>query len=539
MHNSKYNRNQQHSDNRYSQSEQKRKTDVINDTSGADNMANHTNMVETIIKSYENFPSPVFIFDKKGTIVFMNDEHEKITGIESSLLVGNYNLYEDTQLFGSPLIEAFERALKGESMNLPPIKYDLTLLTSDHERLKTPDYWVAIQSYPIYGNNRNEVEFVVAINTQVENTTIENEIRKEKEKLYKVITKHIPNSAIAIVDKKHRILIADGEVIRKRIAYPDFLIGKPISTVLGREIGQYIDDNIEEAFMGELREEEHIYDDRIYRISYVPLHNEANDIYNVLVTAIDITQLKTAQQKLTDYANELQKLSKSKDKFFSIVAHDLRNPFVGLLGFTEMLVYDIEENRMQDVKQHSELIHESATFLYNLLENFLNWSRIQSGRMEFNPVKIDIKDLIYKVKGIFASSAENKRISLNCECNTNMKVIGDYFMIETVLRNLVSNAIKFTDNGGKVIITGVEDDDYLNVSVKDNGVGMDKETLESIFELGEKISTEGTQHETGSGLGLLLCKEYIDIHEYPMNVKSEVNKGTEFTIRFRKAIRME
>lgn len=233
-------------------------------------------------------------------------------------------------------------------------------------------------------------------------------------------------------------------------------------------------------------------------------------------------QLKSTQ-------DELKQTIASKDKFFSIIAHDLRGPFSGFLGLSELLADEYEMLAKEEISQIATSMNKAAKRLFNFLENLLDWSRAQMGRMDYNPFVFELSDLVDRYIGLLQTTAAEKNIKLINEVPDQTSVFADNNMLGTILRNLLSNAIKFTNNGGEVRV-GIEGETegLYKVSVTDNGIGMTQEALEKIFRIDTKFTTPGTNNETGTGLGLVLCKELVDMHGGKIEVFSEKKVGTKF-----------
>jgi signal transduction histidine kinase len=239
--------------------------------------------------------------------------------------------------------------------------------------------------------------------------------------------------------------------------------------------------------------------------------------------------------KLSESEELLKELNASKDKFFSIIAHDLKGPFLGLLGSSELLSSDIESLSNEEIKAISTTLNNSAQKLFKLLENLLEWSRIQRGAIEFNPSEIELENIISTNIDLASINAKNKNISIEMSLEPQLKVFADSNMLNTILRNLLSNAVKFTNSGGKIEIKARNlDDDYIEITVADNGVGMDDNALNSIFRIDKSYSTPGTNQEQGTGLGLILCKDLIAKNNGTICVESQPGIGTTFTLKLKK-----
>ncbi len=231
---------------------------------------------------------------------------------------------------------------------------------------------------------------------------------------------------------------------------------------------------------------------------------------------------------MKERTSELSIANASKDKFFSIIAHDLKNPFNALLGFTDLLIEDWdlidEETKLSVIKD----LRKSSKNTYSLLKNLLEWSRSQTGRITIEPVALKTSELVTETMNVLMNQAEIKEIKLVNTIPHNNVCFADNNMISTVFRNLISNAIKFTCTGGMVKINAIDSGSAYTYCIEDNGVGMDNETVSKLFQITEKIKTLGTAKEEGTGLGLILCKEFIEKNGGTLVVESELNVGSKF-----------
>ena len=226
---------------------------------------------------------------------------------------------------------------------------------------------------------------------------------------------------------------------------------------------------------------------------------------------------------------ELSELNASKDKFFSILAHDLRSPLSSFVGATQILTEDIQTMGKEEIMDISVSMKTSATNIYNLLENLLEWSRLMQGQMDFVPVKFNLKGKTKACIDVLSEYARKKRIEIAIIIPDELEVLADDHMFDSVIRNLVSNAIKFTPAGGKVSVTAdCKNDHSIEVEISDSGIGMTPELKNKLFLLTEKTSRKGTDGEPSTGLGLLLCKEFIEKHGGKIWVESEPDKGSIF-----------
>lgn len=246
----------------------------------------------------------------------------------------------------------------------------------------------------------------------------------------------------------------------------------------------------------------------------------------------DVTDKLKVEHKIKENAKQLMELINTRDKLFSIIAHDLRNPFGMLVQMNELLSFKIDNNEIDDAKEILEISKESSKNVLNLLENLLQWSRIQTGNLMLTRSNFDLKESIYSVLGVLEVNYHNKNITITIEIEPKLSLNADKFMFETIVRNLLSNAIKYTNKEGQIRIKAFRQRKCIFVSVEDNGVGISENKLSKLFSIDEDLSTPGTEKEKGTGLGLLLCKEFIVLNDGKISVKSKENIGTTFTISF-------
>ncbi len=259
-----------------------------------------------------------------------------------------------------------------------------------------------------------------------------------------------------------------------------------------------------------------------------PVYDKDGKIIKIVGTVMDITEKKLAQIKLEQYLEELKEANATKDKFFSIIAHDLKNPFGALKNLTEILKDMYNEFSEEEKTEIISEMYKSAHKVYELLENLLTWSLSQRGKIEFQPEETNLKLIIYNSFELLKEAANKKNIKLTDATPDEFIINCDVNMITTVVRNLVSNAIKFTPEGGEIKIFTEENDQEVIVSVQDSGIGIAKEDIAKLFRIDVHHTTIGTSDEKGTGLGLILCKEFIDKHNGRIWVESEPGRGATF-----------
>ncbi|MBT6094171.1 MAG: hypothetical protein HOH04_04770, partial [Rhodospirillaceae bacterium] len=265
----------------------------------------------------------------------------------------------------------------------------------------------------------------------------------------------------------------------------------------------------------------------------------------LLLVYTDISERKEAEAKIEEQRDALEKLNQQKTRLFSIVAHDLRSPFTALTGYTEILSNEAGSLPTADIAQFSKTINDAAWQTLNLMNNLLEWALAQLDQTTCEPVPINVHDLVEQSLIRLELVAKAKGVSTENRADA-ISVMADSNMTDTVIRNLITNSIKFTPENGKIVIATKRDDDWTEISVTDTGIGMGENQLNDLFDLETNQSTPGTKGEAGSGLGLVLCKEFVEKQGGVIFVESTMGKGTSFrftlpsvTIEDRKSLEQE
>lgn len=240
-------------------------------------------------------------------------------------------------------------------------------------------------------------------------------------------------------------------------------------------------------------------------------------------------ELETQKIELEEKNRQLQEANGSKDKFFSIIAHDLKNPFSTLLGFTDLILENAEIYQPDELKQDVLNLQASAKKVYTLLNNLLTWSRIQRGVMKYTPILIDIGEIIQENIYLVTPKAEQKQIVLKTSVLEQTMVYADYDMVNTIIRNLLSNALKFTPPGGKISFSAQQNGHMVEVTITDTGIGISEHALTQLFRIDAHYTRPGTDGEQGTGLGLILCKDLVEKNSGSVWAESRVGEGTTFT----------
>ncbi|MCX6268942.1 MAG: HAMP domain-containing sensor histidine kinase [Bacteroidetes bacterium] len=244
----------------------------------------------------------------------------------------------------------------------------------------------------------------------------------------------------------------------------------------------------------------------------------------------EIEERKATEQSLYISQNELKAANASKDKFFSIIAHDLKNPFNGIIGLSSLLIDDYDSFQAAEQKEFIKDIKTTAENTFRLLQNLLEWSQTQTGKIHFEPAQFILTSITTEIVDLVRTSAGNKNIALESSISPDIQVFADKNMINTIIRNLLLNAVKFTKNGGKITLSARSVNHVVEISVTDNGIGISPENFKKLFCIDCTTVSYGTDGEQGTGLGLILCKEFIEKNSGTIRVESELGVGSTFTI---------
>ena len=380
---------------------------------------------------------------------------------------------------------------------------------------------------------------------QIELEIQNKELMDAKEHLENILEKY--TSLYDFAPTGYLTLSREGEIIELNF-YAAKILGKERRSLIKNSFGLFVTNEFKLIFNRFLNE---IFLTQSRQSCEVTIINSENIPVNVYligmlnknekhadINLIDITERKQAEEKLKNVLNELTttnkelqqslQLNADKDLFISVLAHDLRNPFGVLLGFTELLSEGITKLDMDEIQKLVEEIRKSSHDTYSLLEDLLKWSRVRTGKIPFELKRMNYIAICREVVEILRSNASKKNIKINCSNVEDFNFMADEEMIKAVFRNLISNAIKFTQQDGSINVFARKAKDSIIFSVSDNGIGIAPERLGKLFDIAQFHTTRGTQNEKGTGLGLLLCKEFIEKHGGKIWVESEPGKGSTF-----------
>ena len=467
---------------------------------------------------FEDSGASIIIIDKEGFYLYVNSRAAGVMGGSPEEIIGRSlhdflppktakkYLERNRLLIETGLTEKYE-----DTFELPT--GTRTFLITDNVLKDENNQGYAIQSSSIDITERKKAEGAL----------------HESEKMYRLITQNLPGTTVLLYDRDLRYLLVEGYLHSELGFTTNELVGKTLWEVLPSERAVQLAAVYENVFKG-IPIENYIseFKDRVFSVNFIPVKNSQGLIDHGLVVSQDITERNRAEQVLRENETRLRELNATKDKFFSIIAHDLKSPFNSILGFSNYIIDQIKDRKFENLEDYAATIRDSSQRTLALLSNLLDWARSQTGKMEFNAEKTEITQLIMQEVELLVDSAIQKSISINTDLPDKVFAHVDQSMFKTVIRNLISNAIKYTRIGGKVLISLKELSEYIEVSVADNGIGIKKEHLEQLFRIDQNQSTLGTQNEKGTGLGLILCMEFVERHGGEIWVESEPNNGSCF-----------
>lgn len=523
---------------------------------------------------FEESPIGIIFFGPDGSFVHMNKASFKIFGLSTVLELDGYNL-----LYNSFLSDADrEKLLRKESIRIEQL-FDFDFFKRDrlYRVIKTGEVYVDLLISPLLLEESSDVVgYLVHIQDISDRKNAETALNLHQEKLEELILER--TSELADTNRHLEIEISERKRSESSLRESERKLSTLINNLSGiayrckndaRRTMSYLSDgclaltgygidsligNKQISFNSLIHADDK--ENVVFRINDCVVKNQPYQTEYRLITKqgeekwvldkgfgvtsnkpdenylegfiIDITQRIWAEEAIKKYSEELQELNNSKDKFFSIIAHDLKSPFQGLLGCSNFLLNEFDSLDNNDKLKLALDINGASNNLYKLIENLLHWSRMQRSNIEFQAERINLFDEVNYVFKILERSASNKNIQLINKADKSLHINADLNMLNSVFQNLISNAIKFTPEGGNITVSSVKRGDFVEVSVADSGVGIKPEDISKLFRIDSHFSTKGTNNEEGTGLGLILCKEMIEKHHCKIWVESEYGKGANF-----------
>ena len=404
---------------------------------------------------------------------------------------------------------------------------ELQILTRKHEELK--------QLYLLDLSERLKAE--AALKKSGNNDKKEgNALHETNKKMEAILSASADGIGIVSLDGRMELMSEKlATMYGYQIGERDENIGKPVFGFIDPSNHKDLTDNIKKLFSGEKGHNVTEYiaikkDNSKFNIEVNSslLSDSEGKPSGIMFIVRDITKRKQAEETLQKSEAELRELNATKDKFFSIIAHDLKSPFQSIMGFSELLVEYVRNKDYDEAEEFAGYVLQSSKRAMELLANLMEWSRSQTGRMDFNPEHFEMEQFLGDLVPLFDNVAGQKSIRIIRELPNHIVTFADKAMISTVFRNLISNAIKFTQPGGGITLTIVPDQNGLLVSVRDTGIGIPEKMIGRLFRIDQSYSTIGTNNEEGTGLGLILCKEFVEKHGGKIWAESEVGQGSVF-----------
>lgn len=484
-------------------------------------------------QAIEQSPATVVITDLNGDIEYVNPKFFETTGYT----------FEEAKGKNSRILKSGETTPTEYKELWETITHDKEWRGLFHNKKKNGElYWELATISPIR-NEKGEIINYLAIKEDITKRKEAEDALRESEKKYRELTENMKDVVWVLDTETMRFTYISPSVEGLRGYTVEEIMAEPMDAALTPEAREGIRASIrketalilaggtssEEFFLNEIeqpcKDGTTVWTEVLTRYKL----NESTGKVEVHGVTRDISERKKSEKTLLENEIRLKELNATKDKFFSIIAHDLRSPFSSIMGFSNLLVDQIKDKDYSEIENYADIIQISSNRVMTLLTNLLEWSNAQTGRMNFNPEYVELVSLINEVIELSNFSANHKSVSINKILPRIAPVLADKAMISTVLRNLISNAIKYTNKGDTITVNAEQKSNEMIISVTDCGIGIEKNDIEKLFKIDKNFTTPGTDKEKGTGLGLILCKEFVERHGGKISVESTKGKGSKFS----------
>jgi len=471
-----------------------------------------------------NAKSIIIKLDTLGIITFINEFGQEFFGFKEKEIVGKTameTIVPETESSGRKMDKL------AESIYADPDKFSIHI--NENIKKSGERVWIEWHNKALFDKSGNRTgHFAIGVDI-TERLKAEEALKDSQEKLRSVL--NATQESVYMFDREGRFIISNATGLR-RFSKTDEkeMVGHNFMEFIKPKLARDRYEKLQQVFItGKPLEFEDERSGLIFHHNFFPVIKNDKVAY-VVTYSTDITERKKKETELMESQIQLLELVATKDKFFNIVAHDLKNPFTSLLGSSELLYKNIHQMEKESIRELALILYDSAKSGYAILQNLLDWSRSQTGLITYNPERIHLNEIIEDNLANLQLHASGKGISLHYDSGKNIFIVSDRNMINTILRNLLGNAVKYTGSGGKVFVTTTIEINEIHISVKDTGTGISKEEIDKLFRLDSKFSKPGTANETGTGLGLKLCQEFAEKMGGKILVESIENNGSEFIL---------
>ena len=467
-------------------------------------------------KIFDNSHEAMSILDPTGSYVKQNNAHQEILGFTDKELVNKTPAIHLGEELYNRVVETLEKTgeYKGEFIS----------------KTKFGEKHIDLMAFVILENNK--IQCILGIQRDITKQKILNIALENSEKKYRTIV-NLMGEGLGIIDLNERFIYANPQMEK--------IFEVEQGTLIHRNFNDFLNPeqlNIKQKQSIFSKEEaintfKIIIDNNCEQIKYIQVTTapfiDNNKRNGTIAVIVDITKSEKILKELKASEENLKNANATKNKFFSIIGHDLRSPFNALIGFSHLMLKN--NITLEEIKKYAKIVNETSVSTFQLLDNLLDWTRLQTGNLISNIQSTNLTELVNNSYLILKNQAIQKNIKIVSQIEPDIYVDVDKKMIETVIRNLTSNAIKYCNSGDTISILLKKTDGIALISVKDSGVGINKDVLSKLFKIEHSISTKGTNNETGTGLGLILCKEFVEKNGGEIWVESELGKGSIFKIK--------